>query len=177
MRVITLNKTDFTDACQRLEDKCRPFAPDLVIGIATGGAVIAEKIFPEVRHLTVSARRPSSTRKDRLTPLMCVVRKLPVPIKNIMRMAESRILSFRRPVPPELEPIDTGNAKRILVVDDAVDSGATLSGVLSAIRTEGTVKSAVITVTTSRPIIKPDLSLYNNNTLIRFPWSLDNRTR
>ncbi|MDE6397006.1 MAG: phosphoribosyltransferase domain-containing protein [Muribaculaceae bacterium] len=177
MRVLTLNDTDFTEACRLLEERCRPFDPDLVVGIATGGAVIAEQIFPAVRHLTVTARRPSSVGKGRLSPLMSVVRRLPVPVKNIMRMAESRILSFKRPVIPKLAPIDTGDAKRILVVDDAVDSGATLSGVLSAIRSEGTVRSAVITITTSGPIIRPDYSLYNNNTLIRFPWSMDNSPR
>lgn len=177
MRVLTLNNTEFTEACRLLEERCRPFDPDLVIGIATGGAVIAEKMFTSVRHITVTARRPSSSGKDRVTPLMNVVRRLPVPVKNLMRMAESRILSFKRPVPPELAPIETGDAKRILVVDDAVDSGATLYGVLSAIETDGSVKSAVMTVTTSKPLVYPDFSIYHNHTLIRFPWSMDNRPR
>lgn len=68
-------------------------------------------------------------------------------------------------------------AGRILIVDDAVDSGATLLRVAETLRSaspEAQIASAVITVTTRNPAIKPDYTLYNDRTLIRFPWSADN---
>ena len=33
---------------------------------------------------------------------------------------------------------------------------------------------AVVTVTSVKPLIMPDYFLYNNRTLVRFPWSIDN---
>lgn len=65
---------------------------------------------------------------------------------------------------------------RILVVDDAVDSGATLRTVIATIRStwpDAEIRSAVLTVTRSRPLILPDYTLYPRGTLLRFPWSLD----
>ncbi len=69
------------------------------------------------------------------------------------------------------------SAHRILIVDDAVDSGQTLHKIVTAIRTHSPhaiIATAVITVTTKNPLITPDYTLYNNRTLIRFPWSADN---
>lgn len=68
------------------------------------------------------------------------------------------------------------DAQNILIVDDAVDSGATLLAVVEAVRIDmpgAEVRSAVITQTTPSPVITPDYTLYNNRTLIRFPWSMD----
>lgn len=78
-------------------------------------------------------------------------------------------------VPQVVLPPISG-AARILVVDDAVDSGATLLGVVNAAKAAvplADVRSAVITQTTTAPMTAPDYTLYNDKTLIRFPWSLD----
>ncbi len=68
-------------------------------------------------------------------------------------------------------------ARKILVVDDAVDSGYTLSHVLEAVKAVlpagAEVRSAVITVTTDDPLVMPDFYLYNDKTLVRFPWAMD----
>lgn len=94
-------------------------------------------------------------------------------------MAESYILSKKRPVIPviNVNPADYSPFKRILVVDDAVDSGATARGILDAIHRlpgQRLTALAVITVTTPHPVVKVDFALYTNRTLIRFPWSKDN---
>jgi hypoxanthine phosphoribosyltransferase len=66
----------------------------------------------------------------------------------------------------------------LLIVDDAVDTGATLSQVIDAVRRHAPsgsrVRSAVITVTTDWPLIRPDFTLFNRQ-LCRFPWSMDAR--
>jgi hypoxanthine phosphoribosyltransferase len=65
---------------------------------------------------------------------------------------------------------------RVLVTDDAVDSGATLATVLRhihAVCPPGVeVRSAVITQTLEQPMIKPNYALFHN-VLCRFPWSFD----
>jgi hypoxanthine phosphoribosyltransferase len=72
----------------------------------------------------------------------------------------------------------TGAGRRLslLVVDDAVDSGATLSRVLAAVAglaPPGTeIRSAVIAVTTKSPCVEPTYALYRQR-LCRFPWSID----
>ena len=57
-----------------------------------------------------------------------------------------------------------------------MDSGASLFHLMHAIREINPVadiKTAVITLTNRHAIIKPDFMIFNNNTLVRFPWSED----
>lgn len=181
MKVITLDRQNFADHCRDLERMAADFHPDLVITIATGGDYVGEYILPALPHLSVSLHRPSTNAKRPW--LMSLVRFLPLWLRNLLRIAESHLLS-RMPhdqaSPPELPDniVRAARAgKRILIVDDAVDSGATLASVLSAISNlpgERAIASAVITVTTDSPIVTPTYYIYNNNTLIRFPWSSDN---
>ena len=66
--------------------------------------------------------------------------------------------------------------KRILVADDAVDSGVTLQTVLQELREiacRGTeLRSVAITQTLPDPHVAPNYVLWRE-TLCRFPWSLD----
>lgn len=179
MRVITLDNEAFDRACRRLEEMTTGFDPDVVVGIANGGVEVARRMHTSLPHLTVRARRPSTEAKDRHGRAMAAVRRLPRWLKNAMRMAESYILSKRCPEVPiiELNAADFAGYRRILVVDDAVDSGATARGVVDAIRrlpSQPSLALAVVTVTTPHPIVDVDFALYTNRTLIRFPWSKDN---
>ena len=64
---------------------------------------------------------------------------------------------------------------KILIVDDAIDSGMTMSVVQQAILlfdSSATVKTAVIVKTLKYQFFKPDFFLFNE-VLIRFPWSKD----
>ena len=65
---------------------------------------------------------------------------------------------------------------RLLVVDDAVDSGVTLATVIDLLRNtcpdRTEIRSAVITVTLEEPRAEPDYALYRG-VLCRFPWSFD----
>jgi hypoxanthine phosphoribosyltransferase len=66
-------------------------------------------------------------------------------------------------------------AQRILVVDDTVDSGRTLSTVTAAVRLVqpgAEVKTAVLASTWRRPPVRPDFCLLER-TLLRMPWSFD----
>lgn len=66
--------------------------------------------------------------------------------------------------------------KCVLIVDDAVDSGATLKAVVDKFKTvfpDKEIKTAAITVTGKKVMYYPDFCVYNNGTLIRTPWSID----
>jgi hypoxanthine phosphoribosyltransferase len=65
---------------------------------------------------------------------------------------------------------------RVLIVDDSVDTGATMLHVMDTLRRQAgvpvTLATAAITVTTERPLVAPDYVLLRQQ-LCRFPWSLD----
>ncbi len=185
MKVITINNDDFDGYCRSLELKCDDFRPDLVIGIATGGDYVAERMFIEIPHASIRLRRPTSESKDAHKHLFRVIRLLPLPLLDLFRICEAWLLRFRKidilrdvHIPENLKA-SIINSHRILVVDDAVDSGGTLKSIVNALNRlkadNCVVKSAVITVTTDNPVIIPDFHLFANRTLIRFPWSKDMR--
>lgn len=182
MKVLTLNKPDFANHCLKLEQiVSASFTPDAVVGIASGGVRVAEFLFKDKPHLEIEARRPSTRTKENMGFAMKIARKLPECLRNSLRIIEAKLLAHKKvKTRPNIE-FDTTklyNYNNILIVDDAVDSGVTLDSVvskLSSLPNSPQIKTAVITVTTSNPVIIPDYTLYNNHILIRFPWSKDNR--
>lgn len=178
MKVVTLDNNAFTEACRRLEAESASFCPDVIVGIATGGVEVANNMFVNIPHLTVDAHRPTTKAKKRHNAIMHCVRRLPRSIKDALRIAESKILALRRPRHREVvfDRSSIASFKRVLVVDDAVDSGATAHAVIEVINSipgNRDVALAVLTVTTRHPIVTADFALYRNNTLLRFPWSMD----
>ena len=102
-----------------------------------------------------------------------------------MRCAESKVLAIKdrilKPAPVQVSVCDEliamllQGGHKVLVVDDATDSGCSLLSVLNAIEEYGSneIRSAVITVTRKHTAIIPDYALFRNSTLVRFPWSAD----
>lgn len=79
-------------------------------------------------------------------------------------------------LPPEIERVLEEGGKNVIIIDDAIDTGATINLIKEHIEQNypsNKVKVAVITVTTNTPIIDADYCLYHNRTLVRFPWSND----
>lgn len=186
-RVVTLDDRNFDDACRRLRDRLGIFAPDLVVAIPTGGRYVAASMFSDVPIVEISHHRPSTDRKKRYPLLQKLLKAAPYPVLDAIRILESYILQLKHYEIKDIDPksIDQatkekiGQASNILIVDDAIDSGATISAVVRVVRTlapRAAVKIAVITVSTSTPMQQPNYTLYDNNTLIRFPWSMDIKT-
>lgn len=181
MRVKTLHKEDLKAHCTLLQEKVSAdFRPDLIVGIASGGVIVAEQMFRSLPHISVDLRRPGTATKSRMAPLMRIVRRFPERLRNGLRIAEARLLAAKTKKPSDAMAlrveVPSKEFSNILVVDDAVDSGVTLQTVLKAVRAAcpGTdIRSAAITVTTTQPIALPDYYIYNNQTLLRFPWSND----
>ncbi len=182
MKVLTLDDVGFARCVARLEAMTSAFAPDLVVGIASGGVRVAEGMWRDVAHGQVCVRRPGTAVKNRVPLLGGVLRRLPRCVADWLRIVEARLFVSRRRVTPLV--LDEGvtamvsAARRVLVVDDAVDTGVTLRRVVDAIGGVGgerEVVTAVITVTTRKPLVVPDFCVYNDGTLIRFPWSKDFR--
>ena len=171
----------------------RGLAPDGIIGIASGGLRCAEKLrrSTEVPILSCAMRRPGTRTKARgVIPRMLAA--LPYGASNWARRIEDGILARRADHAPSslateqlrddvsdiTREVTAGRLRHLVVIDDAVDSGATLSCVMQTLRAAlpfGTLlTTAVITKTRSQAAHEPDVILHRN-TLCRFPWSFDFR--
>lgn len=166
------------------------FEPDALVGVATGGVKVMQEMGAQGLPLfSCRLRRSTSQTKERAGGGRLLPR-LPYAALNLMRVVEDWSGS-RKPIArvettdvlrAELDEVGTfvsgSGARRLLVVDDALDSGATLECVLRSLRqtlpSGVEVRSAVITQT--RPpharLVTADFRLYDL-VLLRFPWSLD----
>lgn len=185
VKVITMDKGQFKTACKLLRAQVdrAGYRPDGIIAIATGGIYVADECgYPGVRRVTL--RRKGTKAKRKL--LDRVIKRLPRKVNDALRILESRVLEItdRRdvghyaPVSFSAETLKwlSTRPKRLLVIDDAVDSGHTLLRVVESLRSylpDATILTAVITTTRRNPVIRPDFTLYSDQTLVRFPWSAD----
>lgn len=153
---------DLRDLCQDLADRVRDFDPDVVVGIATGGADIAEHLVEALdgrpRLVITRSQRPGTRLKQR--PLFSrLLKALPERLADPARWLEveyrearyyldrRRRRSARADVTggqgrpertsrienPELLAAAVAGAARVVVVDDTLDSGDTLVGVTRAV--------------------------------------------
>lgn len=182
-RVITMNEAALSGAARRLEELVAStgYEPDAVLSIKTGGEYVGTLMFTKAAHVSTCLQRPGTRHKGGWKGRL--LRWLPRGLCNRLRIIEAWWLSRRRHEhvdPLAVQLPDIRKYERLLIVDDSVDSGATLDAVRRAVKLkspQADVLTAVITVTTRKPLVFPDFSLYNNLTLIRFPWSIDNRHR
>lgn len=196
MQVLTLDKDALDASAARLAELVEADAPrggfDAIVGVRRGGSIVCDAFcrhFPASGYALradVALQRPSTKRKSRVVGK--ILRALPLPVLDLLRMGESGLLAMKhrcRRRPPAAQ-VSLPEALRlmlkrqkipeILIIDDAIDSGDTLFGVIHSLKEvnpRAVAKVAVVTVTTRRPRVDADYHLYHNRTLIRFPWSDD----
>lgn len=160
----------------------------LIIGVASGGLPIACSVYENYKAVSdkvdyheLKCQRPSTTSKEKKLfniDLSYILKKIPKPILNQLRVIEHSFLSKKRNSQREIiykSKLIFSNYDLILVIDDAVDSGYSLKYVVDFIESkapESKVISSVYVTTQSDPIYSADYS-HLNNVLIRFPWSKD----
>ena len=199
-----LNK-DFDDLCFDLANEIimDGYEPDVVIGIKNGGAIIAKEVlkYLNVVHkakyyeLTVQHK---CTKKFEKIHIDKIFRLMPKSILDLMRMSQMYIYEYlyehfgyirkyyvEQNLDKDLQKYLHQGDKKILIIDDAIDSGHTMNHARTYIdwlaisipgHKQNTLKFAVANTTYKHPIIKPNYSLYDR-TIIRYPWSFDNKGR
>ncbi|MBQ9077302.1 MAG: hypothetical protein IJY31_05605 [Muribaculaceae bacterium] len=194
MRVVTLRQKEFEQACFRLaKDVALEYSPDVVIGILTGGGYLGRIIYDVLNddgtkmYVEAEAHRPGHVVRSG-GAVKKILAIMPRRILDLLRMLESRLLEWHYSVKsPEARDVSINMPEnvhdrllaggcRILVVDDAIDSGGTMASVKDFLAGEypgNEIKTAVITVTTASPVVEADFSLYCDRVLVRFPWSND----
>ena len=204
MQVVTLTPTLLAKACSQLSQRVKAggFDPLLIIGIQQGGAEVAKLMkedFPEAAYCEVRLSRPDTPQKSQGWKHR-LLHSMHIWLCNVLRIVESRVNEWRskgnEPVrigqirlPEEIaallsnpsnpsNPSNSSNPPSVLLVDDAIDTGATIHQARLQLLEQFPniiLRVAVITVTTPHPICDADFFLYHNRTLCRFPWSNDYR--
>ena len=155
------------------------FKPDLVVYIETGARLIAVSLCRElcVPAVGVRASRPGGGLKAFLAPLAA---RLPRCVKDRLRRWEerSRVHSATRRTitwPPRFAVA----GRRVLLVDDAADTGNTIATVRAGLVAHGVetsaLRTAVLAATTAEGRRAVDFFLFDYN--CRMPWSADSRER
>ena len=198
MQVLTLDPRAFDRHALQLSRIVKEASSDnfdAIVAVRCGGSFVCDAFchyFPRDRYgsrYDIGLQRPSTKRKN--GSVRRILKCLPLQVLNLLRMMESGFLSLHRkiksPSPaPDVEIpegltniLKTREFPKILIIDDAIDSGDTLFAIVETLKEtnrQATVITAVITETTGKPRMHADYSLYRNKTLIRFPWSNDYKT-
>ena len=193
MHVVTLNKSEFEKSCSSLAVKIAENNNLIaLIGVRTGGATVAKLVFNQLgkqneslRYYEVGASRYATVAKNSYG-IKKLFMYVPGFFLDWLRIIEYYIVSIRmrffykvdrsiqldNGLEDYLADLDDG---RLFVIDDAIDSGATVKNLLDKLHLINPLleyKVAVLVVTQNMPLITPDVSLYKN-VLLRFPWSSD----
>lgn len=193
MKVVNFDQKVFDSFLQKnLEKFLDENGNCLVVGIKEGGIPVAKMVVKQLQKessskidfVSVTCQRPSTKRKKSNQLIKITLQKsfkiLPQSILNRLRVIEYKYLLHKaennsREITFPIN-FDWKKYNKILVIDDAVDSGYSLKNVLDKIEKEINTKTSVISltvvVTNKESVIVPDYYLYSD-VLIRFPWSLD----
>jgi hypoxanthine phosphoribosyltransferase len=191
MRVENLIDRNFEAACQNLARQAyERMQPNLVIGIRRGGVWVRDAMkaaLPEnIVFGEIGLQRSGTAKKNQLNK---VLKSLPQWLCNLLRMSEACARRIKhsccRPklypheslsFDPASEALLQSAPQQIWIVDDAVDSGKSMASIHAKLQTYPQTHKLLyiaLTVTEKRPLLMPDVYLYNEGVLLRFPWSND----
>lgn len=136
----------FKEDTQKLVDKCRDFEPEILLAVARGGLTLS--------HLMAQALN---------------MRNL-YTLNSIHYEGELKLDTFNIFNIP-----DVSHAKKVLIVDDIVDSGETMREILKVLREKfPTVEFKLATLFYKKTaVLQPDYTVREANQWIDFFWEID----
>ena len=158
--------------------KAGGYRPDVLVHIETGARLIAAEVAREmgVENVPMWVRRGGTGLKLKVAPL---VARLPVGLRNRLRKLEESSGVHRHTSRVAALPQGVAFAgKRVLLLDDAADTGRTIAVARELLRGKGgaaEVKVAVLAATTEAGRGEVDFFLLEKNS--RMPWSSDSEER
>ena len=178
-KVKTLHTDQFNQTCRDLRKavEASGYRPDAIVAIPRAGLWMQEAAWSDYPVNSVRlVRPPKGTLKRNISQ---IIKLLPLKLRDNIRIWEARKLVKRSRHMDNtgiILPSLSAGVKNILLIDDAVDSGATLKAIVEKFKAEypdADIRSAVITKTYPDAIFDPDYCIYNDSILIRTPWSID----
>ena len=154
------------------------FRPDIVLYVETGARLLAHELAPRLGAPIVPmwVRRGGSGLKQIVAP---VAARLPVWVRDGLRKLEERTGVHR--VTSRVAALPAGvtlAGKKVLLLDDAADTGRTIQVARERVTKEGgaaEVKVAVLAATTPAGRAEVDFFVLEKNS--RMPWSSDSDER
>lgn len=156
------------------------FRPTNVVSIERGGRLLAEEVAGQLACPVTSvwATRPGGSLKALLAR---VVQCLPSGGRDRLRRVEQRWFWRGHMAPRQTatrsDPLPP--SARVLVVDDACDSGSSVEGVVLLLTSWGVERSSirVAVVAATTPLARDHVDFWLIDGPVRFPWSSDSRER
>lgn len=153
---------------------------DLVIFIAKGSYYIGATIASEdnVELLEISATRKTTILKNIIKPVLRLIpKKMRIFLRNKEMKStyheknEDRKVVFNTKIYEKYK-----QSKKIILIDDSIDSGNSIIEVKKALKNyfKGSVIKVAVFNTMKKSVIKPDYYLYED-TMINGPWSNDSK--
>lgn len=186
MKILDLSRLeDFEAECVKLRERLEQMvSPDLIVGIATGGEHVVRNMgYGQGQKIIFVKRERASTKLKKTVKLDLLLRWSPTIFNNFVRRFEVLFreilfqLSGKRLEKGFVYPLSevVGDIRSVLLIDDAVDSGATFLDVIGYIsgRFPGVdIYTAALSQTFVSPALKVDFVLHYR-TLVRGPWAMD----
>lgn len=156
------------------------YRPDCILYIERAGRIPGVLLARRLGCVAVPATA-SRTGRSLKTRFRHLLRLLPTSAKNLLRRLELAVgVQESSPQRNVSIPKRILEFERILIVDDAIDTGQSVLQVKAAVEALHTspppsIKVAVITTTASRgreSVLQPDFALFRR-TIVHFPWSSD----
>lgn len=190
MQVITLNHKEFL---KKLEELCEQIdmVPDVIIEVLNAGGYLGVAIkssnrFKNVHFKRVKLQRIGESIKSSLI-FRIILKILPYSVLDKLRIYESnkskRTLDTANINELSKLEIDLNDLhfpketkiQKILIVDDAIDTGRTMFIVKNNVQKlfpEADINVAVMSWTLKKSLVTPNYYIFKNS-LVRFPWSKD----
>lgn len=190
-RVTTLDEVGVAASSRSLAQQVAEsgFAPTHIVAIANGGIPIARPfnvVFPGAEFVIVTKQRAGTQRKEQSAGFKQLVQQSPDVVTTLFRRLEhwSRYEERDFARNPIVLPTEDGlvwpalqtTPERIIVVDDAVDTGTSIEFVAASARRrfgpDCAVRTAALTISGVNPQARADYALMEGVN-IRFFWSKD----
>ncbi|WP_171015845.1 phosphoribosyltransferase family protein [Devosia sp. FKR38] len=190
-RVTTLDEAGVVASSRTLAQQVADsgFSPTHIVAIANGGIPIARPfstVFPGAEFVVVTKQRAATQLKEQSSGFKQLVQRSPDVVTTFFRRVEhwSRYQERDFARDPIVLPADDGliwpvleaAPQRIIVVDDAVDTGTSIEFVAASARRRFgpmcDVRTAALTISGVNPQARADYALMEGVN-IRFFWSKD----
>jgi hypoxanthine phosphoribosyltransferase len=154
------------------------FRPDCVVYLETGARLLALQVcrHASIRGVALRIQRRGGGGKGRLARLLGL---LPTAAKDLLRQMEARMIWRNMKDERVIGEVPSVNLSgcRVLILDDAVDTGTSVRMARQWALNQGAseVRVGALTVTTSVGVSAVDFTVFRE--MCRFPWSSDSRER